>query len=306
MNIVEIPIEKIRTDLCVRERYGDLSSMIRTIDDYGLLHPVGITKDYQLVYGRRRLQCCRKMGWTTIPAVFVADVNTPFSIMKVENQFRQDLTPEEQVVLAQKLEEEGRRNAPAFWRSIGVIKDEPGDSSDKNEPEQMDREGDACHDRDKPDCKDKIKSKADKSEPISQVWGNFPKPDQVDRESQRSQRSDSLAAKAAGLGDRKTYRKAETVVNQGSQPLKDAMNQKKVSIDAAYQLSKLPEEEQFAIDYDDKQSVKEKVRQLRKPPEKPDMNKSDISRVVKLTSDWPEEQLLKLIEALKKQVKGKQ
>lgn len=86
------------------------------------------------------------------------------------------------------------------------------------------------------------------------------------------------------------------------------MNQNKVSIDAAYELAKLPEKEQAAIDYDDKQAVKEKVRQIRKPLKKVNMNKPEtikpeIASVLELTRDWPENQLLSLIDMLQQQVK---
>ena len=288
MNVFNAPIEKIKTTLVVRKRGGmDIEAMTRSIEKYGLFHPIGLTRDYELVYGWRRYQAFEMMNRETIPAVIVRNEDFQYQIMRSENDLRKDLTREEQVLLAQRIEEEVQKNKPALWRKLGLIRDELGGDDEKIEP----------------DRKGSKESRDNKNEPTSQDWENFPNPDRKDNEDRRP---DDIAAKAAGLGNRRSYLKAEAVVNQGSQPLKDAMNQNKVSIDAAYQLSKLPEKEQAAIDYDDKEAVKEKVRQIRKPPEKPDMKKPDINGVVRLISDWSEEQIVMLIEALKKRVKGKQ
>lgn len=263
MNIINVPIEKIKTSLVIRKRGGlDIDGMMRSIESHGLLHPIGLTSDYELVYGWRRFQACELLKMDTIPAVFIRKEHLRYQVMKTENNLREELTPEEKVVLAHRLEEEIRKNQPKAWRKLGIFKNEP----------------------------------------VSQVCHNCDKPDQ------KVKRSDDVAAKAAGLGNRGKYRKAETVVNQGSQPLKDAMNQNKISIDAAYQLSKLSEEEQTAIDYDDKQAVKKKVRQIRKPLKKANMNKPktikpEIASVLALTRDWPENQLLALIDMLQQQVK---
>lgn len=276
MNIINVPIEKIKTSLVIRKRGGlDIDGMMRSIESHGLLHPIGLTSDYELVYGWRRFQACELLKMDTIPAVFIRKEHLRYQVMKTENNLREELTPEEKVVLAQKLEEEIRKNQPALHRKLGLIKDEPGGNE------------------------------SFKSGSNNQVCPNWDKPDQEDKETKRT---DDIAAKSAGLGSKNKYRKAETVVSQGSQPLKDAMNQNKVSIDAAYQLSKLPEDEQAAIDYDNKQAVKKTIRQIRKPPKRTSMNKPEtikpeIASVLALTRDWPENQLRALIDMLQQQVK---
>ncbi len=279
MNIINVPIEKIKTSLVIRKRGGlDIDGMMRSIESHGLLHPIGLTSDYELVYGWRRFQACELLKMDTIPAVFIRKEHLRYQVMKTENNLRKELTSEEQVLLAQKLEEEGHKNAPAFWRSLGVVRDDP---------------------------EDQIETGKGESGSDSQVCPNWDKPDFCDN---KYPRIDDAVAKAVGLGSKNKYRKAETVVNKGSRFLIDAMNQNKISIDAAYQLSKLPEEEQTAIDYDNKQAVKEKVRQIRKPPKRANMNKPEIIKpeiasVLALTRDWPENQLLALIDMLQQQVK---
>ena len=72
-----------------------------------------------------------------------------------------------------------------------------------------------------------------------------------------------VAAKAAGFKSKRTYNHAVSVIQKGSKRLIDAMNQKKVSISAAAQLSKLPKDEQEQLDYGNPKALKQKARELR-------------------------------------------
>ena len=65
--VVLRPIDSI----VVRERFrkdmGDLEALARSIAEIGLLQPIIITPDGQLVVGERRLRACKLLGWRTIP-----------------------------------------------------------------------------------------------------------------------------------------------------------------------------------------------------------------------------------------------
>ena len=64
MKINEIIItERIRKDL------GDLSLLKKSIERYGLLHPIIINKNNQLISGERRLTAAKELGWEDIDAV---------------------------------------------------------------------------------------------------------------------------------------------------------------------------------------------------------------------------------------------
>lgn len=84
MNAEDISIDKIhrhqnvRVDPLTKER--DVASLMASIKQFGLFHPIHITKDgpgvdtYSIILGNRRLVACKKLEWTTIPAFVHYDI----------------------------------------------------------------------------------------------------------------------------------------------------------------------------------------------------------------------------------------
>ena len=55
-----------------RKAMGNIARLAASIDEQGLLQPIGITVANDLVFGDRRLRACRDiLGWETIPARIV-------------------------------------------------------------------------------------------------------------------------------------------------------------------------------------------------------------------------------------------
>jgi ParB family chromosome partitioning protein len=50
-----------------RRDLGDLTALVQSIKEVGLLHPVVITSQGQLIAGARRVGACRSLGWPTVP-----------------------------------------------------------------------------------------------------------------------------------------------------------------------------------------------------------------------------------------------
>ena len=61
-------VDSIRTPHSLREP-RDISSLAKNIARVGLLNPIVITKDGDLIAGRRRLEACSLLGWTEIPCL---------------------------------------------------------------------------------------------------------------------------------------------------------------------------------------------------------------------------------------------
>lgn len=83
--------ERDRTDL------GDVAELAASIEAVGLLHPVVVTADGQLVAGDRRLAAVRHLGWAEVP-VTVVDLDTASAVLRAEqdeNTCRKPLTPYE-------------------------------------------------------------------------------------------------------------------------------------------------------------------------------------------------------------------
>jgi ParB-like chromosome segregation protein Spo0J len=76
-----------------RRPLGDVSALARSINEVGLLHPIVVTPDRRLIAGWHRLEACRLLGWTEIPAVML-DVDALVTELAEidENLIRNDLT----------------------------------------------------------------------------------------------------------------------------------------------------------------------------------------------------------------------
>lgn len=56
-----LPISKIKVTNRLRKDYGDISSLSSSIKKFGLLHPIVIDEDNNLVAGERRLRACKQL-----------------------------------------------------------------------------------------------------------------------------------------------------------------------------------------------------------------------------------------------------
>jgi hypothetical protein len=54
-----------------RRDLGDIAALAESIEAIGLLHPVTVDTGGNLLAGTRRLEACKRLGWTNIPVRFV-------------------------------------------------------------------------------------------------------------------------------------------------------------------------------------------------------------------------------------------
>lgn len=95
---IELDIENIKVKNTPRKDLGDLSALEHSIRKLGLLAPVVVDKDNNLIAGARRLQACRNVGIPRVPALKVhVDLKSmeALDIQSDENLCRQDLSPED-------------------------------------------------------------------------------------------------------------------------------------------------------------------------------------------------------------------
>lgn len=99
MKIADIKIGKRH-----RSDMGDLDALAESIRLEGLLQPIGVTEDGELVFGERRLRACRDiLGWNEIEAK-VVKVSSIVKGEWIENEIRKDFTPSERVAIGRALE----------------------------------------------------------------------------------------------------------------------------------------------------------------------------------------------------------
>jgi len=125
----ELPINLIHVgDHRAREDVGDLTRLLASIPDVGLLHPVVVSRDGTLIAGRRRLEACRQLGWQTVPITVADSVDTAARALRAErdeNLCRRPLRLSEAVALARRLrplEQAAARRRQAATQLAGKTK----------------------------------------------------------------------------------------------------------------------------------------------------------------------------------------
>jgi ParB family chromosome partitioning protein len=100
--ITNLPVETVRLDSVVvgirrRQKLTRIAALARSIEAHGLIHPILVRNGNELVTGQRRLEACRSLGWTTIPARRIDTLRDEElrAVELDENTERRDLDPYE-------------------------------------------------------------------------------------------------------------------------------------------------------------------------------------------------------------------
>lgn len=115
-----IQIDSIQVGERHRRDLGDINELTESISAVGLLHPIVVTPDRKLIAGQRRIEACRRLGWSEIPVRVIHDAITARALLiaeRDENTCRLDMKPSEKVALGRALEELERGCAAARKRA---------------------------------------------------------------------------------------------------------------------------------------------------------------------------------------------
>jgi ParB-like chromosome segregation protein Spo0J len=121
-----VGIEEITVGQRARTDLGDLTELINSIEEFGLLHPIVITLDRKLIAGGRRLEACRKLGMIRVPvsvAEHIADAVDLLKAERDENTCRKDMTVSEKLAIGARIEELKR---PEAQERIKATQAKPG------------------------------------------------------------------------------------------------------------------------------------------------------------------------------------
>src|SRR5262245_5259645 len=104
----KLPVSEIVVGDRHRQDLGDIAGLAKSIRDLGLLQPIIITRDKNLIAGRRRLEAIKELGWTKVDAQVVDHLGDALLALRAErdeNTCRKPFTPSEAVAIGQALEE---------------------------------------------------------------------------------------------------------------------------------------------------------------------------------------------------------
>ncbi len=117
-----VKIDDIKIKKRVRRNLGDMDALKESLRMYGLLNPITLNENNELIAGERRLQAAKALGWTNINAVILSNI-TPAEQLELEleeNNQRKEFTKEELLEGYRRLEK--LRNPGIFMRFINAIK----------------------------------------------------------------------------------------------------------------------------------------------------------------------------------------
>lgn len=101
--VVTLPVASIKVGNRYRQELGDIPALAQSIQELGLLQPIGVDKGHGLIFGERRLRAHQHLGLETIKARII-EVDTLLA-EKAENEIRKDFTASERVAIAKAIEE---------------------------------------------------------------------------------------------------------------------------------------------------------------------------------------------------------
>lgn len=89
-----LKINDIKIGQRVRDEYGDMEALAESIKEHGLLHPIVVDSDYNLIAGCRRLLACERIGWTEIEVKVLKNISEKeLRVLELEENIRRkDLT----------------------------------------------------------------------------------------------------------------------------------------------------------------------------------------------------------------------
>lgn len=107
MSTSQIRVDEVVVGERARRDYGDLTSLVESIREHGLLQPIGLTPGNDLLFGGRRLEAAKRLGMVEISVtrpVTRTDVVSLLRAERDENVCRKDMTPEELVNMGLRIE----------------------------------------------------------------------------------------------------------------------------------------------------------------------------------------------------------
>lgn len=117
-----VKIEDIKVKKRVRRDLGDLTALKDSMHRYGLMNPITLNSNYELVAGERRLEAAKSLGWERINANILDSNVDNIRQLKMEleeNNQRKEFTDEELMEGYKRLEK--LKNPPLIMRILKFI-----------------------------------------------------------------------------------------------------------------------------------------------------------------------------------------
>ena len=120
---MELRISDIIEEKRIRQNLGDLSELMKSMRQFGLMNPILVDENNNLIAGGRRLEAARRMGWTSIEVKVIPRPDSAEALeMEIdENIHRKNLTPDELADAWERLKK--LKNPGLFRRLWNAVRD---------------------------------------------------------------------------------------------------------------------------------------------------------------------------------------
>lgn len=116
----EIETNKIVPKSNPRKDFGDMNELVASIKEHGILEPILVTKENELISGERRLRAAAILNIEKVPIkILETDSVTNEEIKIVENLQRKDLNPVEEGEAFQKYIKETKKSEEHLAKRLG-------------------------------------------------------------------------------------------------------------------------------------------------------------------------------------------
>ncbi|MEK3787598.1 ParB N-terminal domain-containing protein [Paenibacillus sp. FSL K6-1230] len=124
---MQIDINLIKVNDRIRKDFGGIEELARDIEQNGLINPILVTPDYQLIAGERRLRAHQFLGReeVTVRVMEIEDFEHQLRLEISENEHRKEFTFSERVDWARRLEEVERIKAKERMAGKENLPDQP-------------------------------------------------------------------------------------------------------------------------------------------------------------------------------------
>ena len=114
---MKVNISDITISDRVRKEMGDLVPLMDSLEKHGLISPIVVSDEFQLVAGHRRLQAATKLGWKEVEVIVINNLSEEdlLEIELSENVYRKDFSPLELLEGYSRFE---KLKTPTLWQKI--------------------------------------------------------------------------------------------------------------------------------------------------------------------------------------------
>ena len=116
---MKIKIDDIKISARIRIENTDVTQLKKSIEEIGLLNPIIVNEENELLSGYRRLTACRELGWEDIESVILKTADNEVKKLDIEfhdNLGRTDLTNDDRLnYLQMRHDLLSRPKRKSFW-----------------------------------------------------------------------------------------------------------------------------------------------------------------------------------------------